>query len=63
MKPSKILMSPKICCICKMEYTGYGNNAWPVDDGQCCDICQETEVLPARILRFYILRMIGEEKI
>ena len=29
----------KICSICKKEYTGYGNNAMPINDGQCCDNC------------------------
>ena len=30
---------PKICSICGNEYTGYGCNAQPVNDGQCCQWC------------------------
>jgi len=42
------------CCLCKKEievkrgYSG-GNNASPVKDGRCCDICNETKVIPARL--------------
>lgn len=25
-----------------------GNNAWPVNDGRCCDICNTFRVIPAR---------------
>ena len=28
-----------ICSICFEEYRGYGNNAQPINDGQCCDEC------------------------
>ena len=40
------------CCICgKTCETRWGNDAWPVkDDGVCCDDCNWTVVLPARIL-------------
>ena len=27
------------CSICNSEYTGWGNNAWPINDGRCCDGC------------------------
>jgi len=37
------------CSICKLPYTGYGNNAVPVNNGRCCDNCNSTEVIPARI--------------
>lgn len=38
------------CCICGKTYTGWGNNPWPVkENGRCCDWCNETEVIPARI--------------
>jgi hypothetical protein len=29
----------------------YGNNAAPVNDGKCCDICNERVVVPARLVR------------
>jgi hypothetical protein len=28
---------------------GFGNNAYPVNDGRCCDDCNSTTVIPARI--------------
>jgi hypothetical protein len=38
------------CCICKKEFIGYGNNAWPIEDfGRCCDKCNYTRVIPERI--------------
>ena len=45
------------CIICKqkIEVTSYGwsegHNALPVADGRCCDRCNWTVVLPARIGR------------
>ena len=41
-----------ICCICGEEFTGWGNNPSPVNDDEnarCCDICNDTVVVPARI--------------
>lgn len=39
-----------ICCICGKSYTHWGNNPYPVkEDGRCCDICNSTVVIPARI--------------
>lgn len=41
-----------ICCICGETFTGYGNNPWPVvkdATARCCDDCNSTEVIPARI--------------
>ena len=28
-----------ICSICFLEYRGYGHNTQPINDGQCCDEC------------------------
>jgi|TARA_R110000824_G_scaffold206477_4_gene391566 hypothetical protein len=42
----------KSCSICNCLFTGYGNNPEPVKDakeGQCCDTCNQTEVIPARL--------------
>ena len=42
------------CCICGKEVDGWGNNPWPVkEDGECCDDCNNNEVIPARILHMY----------
>ncbi len=42
------------CCICKgeIEVKGNwteGNNAQPIKDGRCCDVCDETKVTLARL--------------
>jgi len=42
-----------ICAICSKNYTGWGNNAEPVCDGQCCDLCNSTKVIPARIAEMF----------
>lgn len=40
----------KTCCICGKEFTGYGNNPDPVkSEGQCCDECNASVVIPARL--------------
>ena len=39
----------KKCVICGKPITGYGNNAQPVKDGNCCDKCNQEVVIPARI--------------
>ena len=39
------------CCICKKKFEGWGNNPWPVKKrGRCCDKCNDTVVIPARII-------------
>ena len=41
-----------VCCICGGWFEGYGNNPWPVvrnEDAICCDKCNATKVVPARI--------------
>jgi hypothetical protein len=40
------------CCICGKQSVGYGHNPWPVSDNQedrCCDFCNFTKVIPARL--------------
>ena len=38
------------CVICGKEFTGYGNNPWPAAKyGRCCDDCNFSVVLPARL--------------
>jgi hypothetical protein len=38
-----------ICVICNQDIEGYGHNAQPVKDGRCCDVCNSTVVIPARL--------------
>ena len=46
-----MVKEPFKCCICDELIKGqYGNNPWPVkDSGKCCDDCNMTDVIPARI--------------
>lgn len=40
----------KICVICGKEFEGWGNNPYPVaNEGECCDECNASKVIPARI--------------
>ena len=44
------------CCLCGEYFTGWGNNPWPLgktEDDRCCDYCNESKVIPARIERAY----------
>lgn len=45
-------MSNYTCCLCGGHFADWGNDPWPVvkDDGaRCCDACNVTVVIPARI--------------
>ena len=38
------------CCICGKKFKEYGNNPAPVkDDGLCCNECNYSVVIPARM--------------
>ena len=37
------------CSICGKEINKYGNDAYPVSFGKCCDECNLKLVVPARI--------------
>lgn len=39
------------CCICGIEFFGWGNNPYPVmssESGACCESCKDTEVIQAK---------------
>ena len=40
------------CVLCKDKIDGYGNNPAPLNNGEgkCCDKCNRTYVIPARIM-------------
>jgi len=40
-----------VCCLCGSDEFGYGNNPAPLDQmpNRCCDACNYTKVIPARI--------------
>lgn len=45
------------CSICNaVEIDGfyeYGNNAEPINNGECCNLCNEDFVIPARLKQIY----------
>ena len=49
-----------LCVLCGKKFQGWGNNPEPLvaegDDRRCCNKCNKTKVLPARIL---MLKMRG----
>jgi hypothetical protein len=52
---------PNKCSICRGPLEGHGNNAEPINDGQCCDICNLHIVLPARIRKIMARGALAEE--
>ena len=38
-----------ICSICGKKYDHWGNNAQPINDGRCCDSCNDAYVIPTRL--------------
>jgi hypothetical protein len=41
--------TPKICSICRKTFEEFGESAWPVNNGRCCNVCNDLYVIPARI--------------
>lgn len=41
-------MKKQTCVICKKEFVGFGNNAYPIAEGRCCDECN-AKVVNSRI--------------
>lgn len=37
------------CSICGIRYLGHGHNAQPVNNGRCCETCNITHVITARL--------------
>jgi hypothetical protein len=37
------------CSICLRRFMEFGNNAWPINNGRCCNVCNDNVVIPARI--------------
>jgi hypothetical protein len=44
------LKESNICCLCTKPYNGYGNNARPLNNGNCCNQCNLERVIPARLI-------------
>ena len=44
------MKNPK-CCMCECECENeWGNNAQPIMEGRCCDVCNRTKVVPLRFI-------------
>ena len=43
------------CCLCKKNEfdVRHGNNAQPIEDGICCNECNQTIVVPVRMLQLF----------
>ncbi len=38
------------CVLCGVKILGWGNNPAPLaNKGECCDVCNDTKVIPARL--------------
>lgn len=41
------------CCLCHRIVIGHGNNPYPImKNGSCCDDCNSSIVIPARIMSY-----------
>ena len=52
--PAPTAKDSQSCVLCGQMFSEFGNNPWPLatlDDGPCCDHCNSTKVLPARLAR------------
>ena len=38
------------CSICGHRFEGFGHNAYPINEGRCCNMCQGRIVMPIRAL-------------
>jgi hypothetical protein len=45
-------MDKIICCICGSSILEESHNALPIRSGRCCELCNWSEVVPARITSF-----------
>lgn len=49
------------CSICKQEiYTDRGHNAEPIAKGKCCEMCNQTRVIPERLKQISTLNIITD---
>lgn len=49
-----------ICDICGKEFEGYGNNPAPLEGRICCDSCNKTYVIPARLKKIDVKSKLGD---
>lgn len=52
----------EVCVLCGKHINGYGNNPAPLaDEGKCCDECNSTKVIPARMKALRSKKKINED--
>ena len=54
------------CCLCNEDAGKYGNNADPITNGRCCDLCDLEFVIPERIHRIELnerLKILKDESL
>ena len=61
------IIDNNLCSICEkpIDWDGgwkYGCNAWPINEGQCCQTCDDTVVTPARLEMHFANRRKTTEK-
>ncbi len=49
------------CSICNGTFKGHGHNAMPINNGRCCDNCNFSKVLPARMINYMRMKKFREE--
>jgi len=49
MERKKMKKTDNKCVFCGADNGKWGNNAMPLNEGRCCDFCNDTKVIPARI--------------
>jgi hypothetical protein len=60
-KRTNVPMQVHTCSICQRDYHGYGHNAYPINEGRCCDGCN-TLVIIARINAWHVRRALENHK-
>ena len=41
----EMFLEEQECSICKEPFEGFGNNAQPINDGICCDSCNNLVII------------------
>tara|TARA_Y100000593_G_scaffold19936_1_gene39946 strand:+ start:907 stop:1071 length:165 start_codon:yes stop_codon:yes gene_type:complete len=49
------------CVICHKQTKGYGNNSAPLNEGLCCDKCNQKFVIPRRLAELDDFKVGGTE--
>ena len=52
----------QICGLCGDQYEGFGNNPHPFVGDRCCDVCNTTQVIPARLSLLFGKKLPGKEQ-